>query len=162
MLVWMVLWKRNSIILGRHNHNCCEIFRVAVVFPPTEVMAGHSPGLGDLESSFVREADSALSSYGYFLSLPARETLAELVIVAVQHMRAGGVPRLEDIERARLSLSTLVDRISHKAKVRQERRAKDARDRGFLTESIEKVNTIDVDIVRAALQSLCPGLWPFC
>jgi hypothetical protein len=125
-------------------------------------MAGYSPGLGDLERGFVLEVDSALSSFGYFLSLPARATLTELMIAAVQNMRAEGALKPEDVERTRVSISTLVARISDEAKVRQERRAKDARDRGFLTESIEKVNTIDDDIVRAALQSLCPGFWPFC
>ena len=79
-------------------------------------MAGYSHGLGDLERGFVREADSTLSSYGYFFSLPARETLAELVFVVARHMRAEGVPRLEDME-SRVSFSTLGDRISHEAKV---------------------------------------------
>jgi len=120
-------------------------------------MAGHSHGLGDLERGFVREADSTLSSYGYFFSLPARETLAELVFVVARHMRAEGVPRLEDME-SRVSFSTLGIVSLMKQKFRQERRVIDT---GFLTQSIE-VNTDDVDILRAVLQSLCPGLWPFC
>jgi len=60
-------------------------------------MAGYSHGLGDLERGFVREADSTLSSYGYFFLLRARN-FSGTDYRCRSAYACGGGPRLEDME----------------------------------------------------------------
>ena len=125
-------------------------------------MASGSPELGRLERGLVKHADSALSSRGYFLSLPARDLLAQCVITGTQQMRVSGEPKSQDIEKAQVSVERLVEEISNQAKLSQQRMQDEARNKGLQYYDQITISTIDANLVSAAMTSLCPGFWPFC
>ena len=122
---------------------------------------GTEPGraLDKLVEEFLKSLEAPLSTYGYRLSMEARNLLILKFGEGVQRMRTLGEPTSTQVETARASVDSLGAEITRQAELVQEERRR-ASGQSIL------VRVIEPAMVTSALKRLCPpegpGIWPFC